>query len=195
MIDAHESVPKQNQRSSIAEVIRVSLLEMRSLINACDCFVSLHRAEGFGRGTGEAMFLGRLAMATGWSGNLDYMTSENSLLVNHRLVPVGDGQYPFAKGQVWAEPDLDHAVTLIESMLDDRARARMIAARGRSDIRLGHNFRAVGIRILDRLTEISAALRIRPKAPISVSKTRVAQPKREAFATSSARRQTSSVIA
>ncbi len=72
----------------------------------CDCFVSLHRSEGFGRGTGEAMFLGRLALATGWSGNLDYMTEENSLLRGSRLVPVGADEYPHGEGQVWAEPDL-----------------------------------------------------------------------------------------
>jgi hypothetical protein len=34
-------------------------LSVRSLIAACDCFVSLHRAEGFGRGLGEAMALSR----------------------------------------------------------------------------------------------------------------------------------------
>ena len=88
----------------------MSALETRSLINCCDCFVSLHRSEGFGRGTGEAMFLGRLAMATGWSGNLDYMTPDNSLLVDHRLVPVGPADYPFGDGQMWAEADVDHAV-------------------------------------------------------------------------------------
>ena len=48
---------------------------MQSLINACDCFVSLHRSEGFGRGLGEAMALGRLALGTGWSGNVDFMTA------------------------------------------------------------------------------------------------------------------------
>lgn len=133
-------------------------LETRSLINACDCFVSLHRAEGFGRGTGEAMFLGRLAMATGWSGNLDYMTPENCLLVNHELVAVGEGDYPFSQGQMWAEPDIEHATALLEAVLDDRARAREIAARGRRDVRLGHGHRAVGLRIMARIEEIKASL-------------------------------------
>jgi len=133
----------------------LSALETRSLINCCDCFVSLHRAEGFGRGTGEAMFLGRLALATGWSGNLDYMTNENSLLVDHRLVPVRPGEYPFGEGQMWAEPDVAHAVDLLDAAIADPARAREIAARGRRDIRLGHGNRAVGLRILDRLTEIA----------------------------------------
>jgi Glycosyl transferases group 1 len=135
----------------------LSALETRSLINCCDCFVSLHRSEGFGRGTGEAMFLGRLAMATGWSGNLDYMTPDNSLLVDHRLVPVGPADYPFGDGQMWAEADVDHAVALLDAVIADPARARAIAARGRRDIRLGHGYRAVGLRILDRVSEILAA--------------------------------------
>jgi len=133
----------------------MSALETRSLINCCDCFVSLHRAEGFGRGTGEAMFLGRLALATGWSGNLDYMTKDNALLVDHRLVPVGPGEYPFGEGQMWAEPDVAHAVDLLDAAIADPARTLEIAARGRRDIRLGHGYRAVGLRIFDRLTEIA----------------------------------------
>jgi hypothetical protein len=135
----------------------MSALETRSLINCCDLFVSLHRAEGFGRGTGEAMFLGRLAMATGWSGNLDYMTRDNSLLVDHRMVPVGPDDYPFAEGLMWAEADIEHAVALLDAVIADPAQARTIAANGRRDIRLGHGYRAVGLRILDRVSEIAGA--------------------------------------
>jgi hypothetical protein len=131
--------------------------ETRSLINCCDCFVSLHRSEGFGRGTGEAMFLGRLALATAWSGNLDYMTEENSLLVRYRLVPVGSGEYPHGDGQVWAEPDIDHAVELLEGVIADASRAGIIAASGRREIRLGHGYRAVGSRILARIQELQGA--------------------------------------
>jgi hypothetical protein len=163
--------------------------ETRSLINACDCFISLHRAEGFGRGAGEAMFLGRLALATGWSGNLDYMNNENALLVNHSLVPLVDGQYPFGEGQVWAEPDIDHAVALVESALDDRSAASAIAARGRRDTRLDHSFRAVGLRILDRVTEIEGMLQTRPKPAVA------ARPKRETAPASASRRRPARVLA
>lgn len=148
--------------------------ETRSLVNCCDCFVSLHRAEGFGRGTGEAMFLGRLALATGWSGNLDYMTEENSLLTRYHLVPVGADEYPHGDGQIWAEPDVRHAVELLEGVIADPARARAIAARGRRDIRLGHGYRAVGCRILQRVHEIAAQPRenksrpkVRRQAPVA----------------------------
>lgn len=131
-------------------------LGVRGLINACDCFVSLHRAEGFGRGPGEAMALGRLAMATGWSGNVDFMTAENALLVDHRMVPLAEGDYPHWQGQSWAEPDLDHALALLRPVLDDPARGAAIARRGRREALLSHSNRAVGLRILARLEEIVA---------------------------------------
>jgi hypothetical protein len=132
--------------------------ETRSLINCCDCFVSLHRSEGFGRGTGEAMFLGRVALATGWSGNLDYMTEENSLLARYHLVPVGSDEYPHGEGQVWAQPDIGHAVELLEGVITDPARVRTVTVRGRRDVRLGYSYRAVGSRILARVQEVQAAL-------------------------------------
>lgn len=130
---------------------------VRSLLNACDVFVSLHRSEGFGRGLGEAMALGRLAMGTGWSGNLDFMTARNSLLVQHRLVPLQPGDYPHARGQRWAEPDIDHALRLLGQVLADPEHARALARRGRADVLLGHGDRAVGLRMLDRLEQIATA--------------------------------------
>jgi glycosyltransferase involved in cell wall biosynthesis len=148
-------------RERIPEVLclgqPMSALETRSLINCCDCFVSLHRAEGFGRGTGEAMFLGRVALATAWSGNVDYMTAENSLLVRHRLVPLGPGEYPFGENQVWADPDVSHAVEQLNALISDPRLARTIASKGRRDVRLGYDFRAVGVRILERITQILAS--------------------------------------
>jgi hypothetical protein len=132
-------------------------LETRSLINCSDCFASLHRAEGFGRGTGEAMFLGRLALATAYSGNLDYMTKSNSLLVDYKLQPVPSGDYPFHKGQVWAEPDIQTAIELLDEVIRDPDRARKVATLGQRDVRLNFSHRAVGLRILDRITKIQSA--------------------------------------
>lgn len=105
------------------------------------------------------MYLGRLALATGWSGNLDYMSAQNSLLVNYRLVPVQPGEYPHGEGQYWAEPDIENAVTLLEAVLSDVQRAREIARRGRRSVELEYSYRAVGLRILNRVTEIRMELR------------------------------------
>jgi hypothetical protein len=133
---------------------RISALETRSLIAACDCTVSLHRAEGFGRTTAEAMHLGRVALATGWSGNLDYMSPSDALLVNCRLVPIAPGAYPHGDGQSWAEPDIAHAARQAARLLDDPAGVARIAASGTRHVRLYHSNRAVGLRVRDRLSRL-----------------------------------------
>ncbi len=142
---------------------------VRSLIMACDCFVSLHRAEGFGRGLGEAMALGRLALGTAWSGNMDFMTPGNSLLVDHAPAALRPGEYPHGDGQSWAEPDVTHAAVLLTPMLDDPARGRALARRGRIEVLRGFGHRAVGLRILDLLEALAARpATVRPamRAPV-----------------------------
>src|SRR6185437_8997533 len=108
---------------------------------------SLHRAEGFGRGGAEAMSLQRNCLATGWSGNLDYMSPANSLLVNYDLVPVKPGEYPHSEGQIWAEPDLDHARDLALKLIDDPPFARSLAAIARRDCLRTVGNRSVGLRM------------------------------------------------
>ncbi len=131
-------------------------LGTRSLIAACDCFVSLHRAEGFGRGLGEAMALGRLALGTAWSGNLDFMDSTNSLLVRNKMVRLKRDEYPHWRGQSWAEADVGHAAELLAPILADPTRGAELARRGRADVLRSHGNRAVGMRILERIEEIVA---------------------------------------
>jgi glycosyltransferase involved in cell wall biosynthesis len=84
--------------------------DMAGLMAAADIVVSLHRSEGFGLVPAQAMALGKPVVATGWSGNLDFMTERNSALVSYTLVPVRDAEGAFdAADQQWAEPDIRHA--------------------------------------------------------------------------------------
>ena len=133
----------------------LSSREARSLVNSCDCLVSLHRSEGFGRGLAEAMDLGRLALGTAWSGNTDFMQPENSLMVDYHLRSVEDGEYPHWQGQVWAEPDIDHATAMLLDAIDNPSRCRSIIARARRDVSLIASNRAVGVRALERLLVVS----------------------------------------
>ena len=75
------------------------------LVAACDTYVSLHRSEGFGLTLAEAAALGKAVIATGYSGSMDFLNESTSLLVPYRLVPIGPGQYPYGRSQVWADPD------------------------------------------------------------------------------------------
>ena len=151
-------------------------LGARSLVAAADCFVSLHRAEGFGRGLGEAMALGRLALGTGWSGNLDFMTASNSLLVDSRLVPVAAGDYPHAEGQSWAEPDVADAVRLLTPVLADPTRGAARAERGRAEVHRSHGRRAVGLRVLDQLERVAGLLGAPPDHAPAPACRRVREP-------------------
>jgi hypothetical protein len=90
--------------------------ELLALFNVCDCFVSLHRAEGFGRCLAEALLLGKQVVATGFSGNRDFCQEPRVALVRHRMVPLKPGDYMWGGGQEWADPDLDHAAELLRSV-------------------------------------------------------------------------------
>ena len=123
----------------------------------CDCYVSLHRAEAFGIAMADAMWLGKPVIATGYSGNLDYMTAKNSYLVDHRLVEVGPGHDPYPPEAVWAEPDIDHAAALMRRVFDDQDAARRLGAAAAQDIRRTHSPEVVGEIIGRRLESIRAA--------------------------------------
>lgn len=128
--------------------------EMSGLQNCIDCYVSLHRAEGFGLGMAECMYLGKPVIATGYSGNLDFMDHGNSLLVNYTLIPVRDGEYPYWQGQSWADPDVAEAASFMRQVFDDRALARRIGATAAACIRHTHSNAVCGAAIGERLRAI-----------------------------------------
>lgn len=129
----------------------MSRAESLALFDCCDCFVSLHRSEGFGRGPAEAMLLGKPVIATGYSGNVDFTLPDNSFLVDYTLVPVEPGQYVFGEGQVWAEADIAHAAQHMRAVVDEPDKAAEIAARGQAHVRQHLSARAIGARMTDHL--------------------------------------------
>lgn len=130
--------------------------EVKNLVRLCDAFVSLHRSEGFGRGLAEAMFHGKPVIGTAYSGNLDYMNPDNACLVDAVLVDVREGEYPFAAGQKWAEPDIAQAADYMRRLVADRAWGARLGARARESMRAHHSFAAIGARYRRRVMEIQA---------------------------------------
>ena len=108
--------------------------EAYGLIQACDCYVSLHRSEGLGLTMAEAMLLGKPTIATAYSGNLDFMTPANSYLVRFDKTTIAEDIPPYPKGCVWAEPSVEHAAELMRRVYDEREEAAAIARRGQADL-------------------------------------------------------------
>lgn len=132
--------------------------EMSGLQNAVDCFVSLHRAEGFGLGMAECMYFGKPVIATAYSGNLDFMDRDNSLLVDYRMIPLRDGEYPYWQDQQWAEPDGAHAARLMRQVHDDREFARRVGGAAAASIRRSHSRSASAAAVVARLREVERDL-------------------------------------
>jgi glycosyltransferase involved in cell wall biosynthesis len=132
----------------------VSAEQMRGLVASCDCFVSLHRSEGFGLSIAEAMLFEKPVIATGYSGNLTFMDEENSYLVGFGLTPVPPGMANYPPGALWADPDLDDAATAMRRVVERPGEARERAARGRETLLSRHTLDTTARFMAERLGAI-----------------------------------------
>jgi glycosyltransferase involved in cell wall biosynthesis len=104
---------------------KLSYRDVLSLYASLDVYLSLHRAEGLGLGMMESMMLGIPVVATGWSGNMDFTTTQNSLLVDYQLQPIDvDPKSPYGQRAMltpvfWAEADIGDAAAKIRLLYDD----------------------------------------------------------------------------
>jgi glycosyltransferase involved in cell wall biosynthesis len=128
--------------------------EVLALLATCDAYVSLHRSEGFGFTMAEAMLLGKPTVATAYSGNLDFMTADNSFLVDYDRVALDRDLPPYPRGGVWAEPSVAHAAELMRRVVDRPAEARAVAARGRETVAKQLSPEATARRLAARVEEI-----------------------------------------
>ncbi|MEJ5201275.1 MAG: glycosyltransferase family 4 protein [Anaerolineales bacterium] len=129
--------------------------ETKNLIRNCDCFVSLHRSEGFGLAIAEAMLLGKPVIATNYSGNLEFMTKNNSFLVDYNLIPVQEDEYPYSTGQVWANPNINQAIEYMISLIENKNRGQEVGEIASRDIRVKFSLLSIGLKVSNRLNEIS----------------------------------------
>ncbi len=157
----HYPEVKEKIRAAIEMDPRISVIdrtmprrEILGLIRACDCFVSLHRGEGFGLGMVEAMSFGNVVIGTDYSGSKDFLSAETGFPVSYELRSVEPDEYVWAKGQVWAEPDMDSAVAALRLVFSDAdARMRRSAA-GKKLVKRKYGKAAVGALIEKRIREI-----------------------------------------
>jgi glycosyltransferase involved in cell wall biosynthesis len=119
-----------------------------------DCYVSLHRAEGFGYTMAEAMFYGVPVIASGYSGNLEYMNTNNSFLVPCKETFVKNADGPFQRGSVWGDPDIDVAADLMRQVAEAPSEAVAVGQKGRKSV-------------IEQLSATAVAERIRPRLSVS----------------------------
>src|SRR5262249_35770623 len=138
-------------RALIAADSRIKLVnkemprvKVTSMIAACDCYVSLHRSEGFGRGLAEAMLLEKPVIATGYSGNMDFCSPETAFLVDYQLVPVREHEYVGTAGQVWADADVSHAAAIMRQVFENQSLRETVAMGGAANIRAKYSADVVG---------------------------------------------------
>jgi len=114
-----------------------------SLFDCCDAYISLHRSEGFGIGMAENMLLGKPVICTGYSGNMDFCTSENSFLVDYSLIEVKNNEYISAEGFHWADPSVLSASKLIEELYNSKSLVKSKTLAAKSNIE--NNFSVNGL--------------------------------------------------
>ncbi|MEO6323531.1 MAG: glycosyltransferase family 4 protein [Thermoanaerobaculia bacterium] len=126
--------------------------QLNGLLASSDALVSLHRSEGFGLVLAEAMALGKPVVATGWSGNMDFMNAENSCPVNYELVPLERSYGNYAAGSRWAEPDVAHAASLMRRVVEEAEFRKRVGALAAETIHSRFSPEAAGLRYFRRLS-------------------------------------------
>ncbi len=155
VIDLTNHVAFDSRILIIDEILdRSSIL---GLISVCDAYVSLHRSEGFGLGMAEAMKMGKVVIATHYSGNKDFMNEENSCPVRYKLIKVQKEEFAFVEeGAEWADPDIEHAVYFMRKVYEDQAFSKQLGTAAKAYISKHHSFAAIGENYTKRVQEIQA---------------------------------------
>jgi glycosyltransferase involved in cell wall biosynthesis len=129
--------------------------EVYELQSACDCFVSLHRSEGFGLSVAECMYLGKPVISTDWSATAEFVTGENGCPARCNLIALEHTIGPYDKGQIWADADIDYAAWLMKQLAADPALCAKLGAAAQRTIEERFSPAAIGRRYRRRLDAIA----------------------------------------
>lgn len=135
-------------------------LDRFRLLASVDCFVSLHRAEGFGLSIAESMAYGVPVVTTGWSGNADFTHAGNAAIVGYDLRPTEVPHGPYPAGTIWAEPRLDDAARQMRRVFDEPAWRQAIGRAGAETVATQLSAAAVGMVMRARLQRVAASARM-----------------------------------
>jgi len=127
-----------------------------------DCYLSLHRSEGWCYPLFDAACSGTPVISTGYSGPMDYLDAQCDRLVRYKLIPASQAQqkarFAFDSTMSWAEPDIEHAATLMRDVYEHRQEAKERAAERAPLLRERYSMGAVGRMATQRLTHLAENL-------------------------------------
>lgn len=152
------------RRDQVAPIIvlgeQVPEEDMPRLFAAATAYVAPSRGEGWGRPHLQAMSCGLPVIATRWSGNLEFMNDDNSLLLDvEGLVPIDErAEFQFYRGQRWAEPSVEHLAALMRRVVERPDEMARIGRRARADVEEQWGWRRVAAIAADRLRAIHSEL-------------------------------------
>ncbi|QND48905.1 FkbM family methyltransferase [Rhizobium lusitanum] len=160
-----DRLPKEIEKlRKAAEGFRITIIDevyspndVLALMETCDVYVSLHRSEGLGLTMAEAMLMGKPVVATGYSGNTEFMNEENSLLVSYKLVKLGVPIPPYEADYEWAEPSEEDATQFLRRLYDEPDFARALGRKAKADAEQRLSVVEAGRRIVGRLAEIGVS--------------------------------------
>lgn len=148
-------------RAELAPIVvlgrQVADADVPRLYAAASVYVTASSGEGWGYPYMEAMASGLLTIGTRWSGNLEFMHDENSLLCDvESLIPAVDEYVGPMPGQSWAQPSVSHLAQLLRVPIDDPTRAARLAARAREEMQTLWTWERSATMVQHRLQEIAA---------------------------------------
>ncbi|HYP53271.1 MAG TPA: methyltransferase domain-containing protein, partial [Pyrinomonadaceae bacterium] len=119
-----------------------------------DCYVSLHRGEGWGYPLFEAARRGTPVVATAYSGPLEYLDADSHALVRCDLGPVRQPYVYYHPQMRWAEPDVGHAAELMRAVYQNRDAARASAQRAAGRLEQHYSLESVGLQAREKLLRL-----------------------------------------
>ena len=164
----------EEQGLSLSRLPRIEVLSdplpltsMPSLYRAMDCLVGISRGEGWGRPQHEAMMMELPVIASNWSGNTEFMSQTNSLLVDCEIIPVQQvkNEMGFMTGHYWAQPSEEHTREYMRGLFDDPSQGRRLGKVARKEMHKSFSPEPISEIVMERLRNAQDQVRARRTTP------------------------------